>query len=140
MRHYPDVYDSVLTQLSAADRQLIEATLAGLRFVRNRMSLVGQLDVIDARPGEPGDDGVAAWTWRSMPPPELPASPQGRAWELSRYEAYQAQLAGRTIGATFERVAAFLTLATEKASPAGDDAAQAHRAGRAGGARIEVAG
>jgi hypothetical protein len=33
-----------------------------------------------------------------------------QAWEMARYRAYQAELAGRTIGETFRRAVAFLTL------------------------------
>lgn len=58
------------------------------------------------------DRGVTAWTWRSLPEPALGSlPPRGQAWEMTRYRAYQAQLAGHTIGETFGRAAAFLKLA-----------------------------
>ena len=37
LRHHPGPYDSVMAGQSPAQRQQIEATLAGLRFVRNRL-------------------------------------------------------------------------------------------------------
>ena len=47
-----------------------------------------------------------------MPEPDLGSlPPRGQAWEMTRYRAYQAQLAGHTIGETFGRAAAFLKLA-----------------------------
>jgi hypothetical protein len=39
----------------------------------------------------------------------------GRAWEMTRYQAYEAQLAGHSIGETFGRAAAFLKLASAQA-------------------------
>lgn len=48
-----------------------------------------------------------------MPEPDLGSLPHpGRAWEMTRYRAYQAQLAGHSIGKTFGRAAAFLNLAS----------------------------
>jgi len=41
----------------------------------------------------------------------LPA--RGQEWEMSRYREYQAHLAGRPVGETFRRAAAFLNLASE---------------------------
>lgn len=44
-----------------------------------------------------------------MPEPKLTTlAPRGQAWEMTRYQAYQAQLAGRTIGETVTRAATFL--------------------------------
>jgi hypothetical protein len=37
--------------------------------------------------------------------------PRGQAWETMRYRAFQAQLAGHTIGETFGRAAQFLKMA-----------------------------
>lgn len=48
-----------------------------------------------------------------MPEPDLGSLPHpGRAQEMTRYRAYQAQLAGHSIGKTFGRAAAFLNLAS----------------------------
>jgi hypothetical protein len=119
VRHHPDTYDAVLAARTGAERRLIEGTLAGLRFVRNRMG--SQLDHVDfirpqSRGRGPGDDRLTAWTWKSLPTPSMSSlPPSGRAWELRRYRAYQAHLAGASIGDTFGRVARFLTLAAASA-------------------------
>ena len=56
-----------------------------------------------------------------MPDPALASlPPHGRAWEITRYAAYQAHLAGRTTGEVFGRVAAFLELTAAKAMPVTD--------------------
>jgi hypothetical protein len=122
VRYHPVTYDGVLAGQPPAERGLTEGTLAGLRFVRNWM---GQhLDPADFI--QPRDSGarlgggrITAWTWKSVPEPALaPLPPRGQAWELTRYQAYEAQLAGRTIGEPFRRAAAFLKLAAEQASGA----------------------
>ncbi len=59
-----------------------------------------------------GGDGAAAWAWHPLPEPGLgQLAPRARRWELSRYRAYQARLAGRDIARTFARCAEFLALA-----------------------------
>ena len=70
-------------------------------------------DFIQPEQSQPGADrGVTAWTWRPVPEPDLGSlPPRGQAWEMTRYRAYQAQLAGHTIGETFGEAAAFLKLA-----------------------------
>ena len=61
-----------------------------------------------------------------MPEPKLaPLSPRGRSWEMARYQAYQAQLAGHTIGETFTQTAAFLKLAAADAPSLTDPSAHA---------------
>jgi hypothetical protein len=124
VRHYPDVYDSVMAEQAPAERGLIEETLAGLRFVRNRMG--HEVDHVDfirpraSRPG-PGDGPITAWTWRSVPEPALASLPRrGQAWEMTRYRAYEAQLAGQTIGSVFARASAFLKLTAAHATSATD--------------------
>jgi hypothetical protein len=120
VRYHPETYDAVLAAQGPADRRLIEDTLAGLRFVRNRMGL--QIDHVDfvqlaERDQEAGENAVTAWRWTSVRKPsltELP--PRGQEWETSRYRAYQAQLAGHTMAETLGRVSAFLLLAAEKAT------------------------
>ena len=58
--------------------------------------------------------GVAAWTWKAVPEPALRAlTPRGRAWELDRYQAYQAQLVSRPVGETFTQATAFLGIAAD---------------------------
>jgi hypothetical protein len=115
VRHHPQWYDTVLARQSPPQRRLIEETLAGLCFVRNRIGEeVDLAELID--PGGPGpvtaDEPITGWTWKPVPPPSLESvSPRERAWEISRYQAYQAQLAGHSIGEVFGRAAAFLKLA-----------------------------
>lgn len=127
VRYYPEAYDSALACQGPAERQLIEQTLAGLRFVRNQMgSAADQVDFI-RRPGSrprAGEGGITAWTWQSQPEPELAAiAPRGQAWELTRYQAYESQLAGHPVGETFGRSAAFLGLAASTATSVTDASA-----------------
>ncbi|HTS98741.1 MAG TPA: hypothetical protein VMI33_19195 [Streptosporangiaceae bacterium] len=132
VRYHPDTYDAVLAGQPEPERPLIEGTLAGLRFVRNRMGqYLDPVDFIQPEPGEgPGDARITAWTWKPVPEPVLEALPsRGQEWEMTRYREYQAQLVGRTVGETFGRAAAFLelTAAASEADPpaAGDPAATA---------------
>jgi hypothetical protein len=113
VRYHPQAYESVLRAQDPAERQAVEGTFAGFRFVRNRMGFhADPVDFIQPQESRPGDDpGVTAWTWRSLPEPGLASlPPRGQAWEMRRYRAYQAQLAGHTIGEIFGRAAAFLNL------------------------------
>ena len=105
---------------AVTERRLIEGTLAGLRFVRNRIG--SEADLADfIRPGLPGPGArrarVTGWTWMQVPTPALRSlPPRARAWEMTRYHGYRAQLAGRTTGETFGRAVAFLTLAAGDAA------------------------
>jgi hypothetical protein len=102
----------VLDGLPRARRRAIEETLGGLRFVRNRMG--HHLDPDDLI--QPVGGRITAWTWKPVPEPALASlPPRGQAWEMTRYRAYQAHLAGRTVGDTFGRAAVFLELATDRA-------------------------
>jgi hypothetical protein len=115
VRHHPDAYDAVMAGQPPGQRELIDGTLAGLRFVRNQIGHGANLaEFID--PGAPGPGAgtgpITAWAWKPMPEPELASLPQrGRAWEMTRYRAYQVHLAGRTTGESFGRAARFLQLA-----------------------------
>jgi hypothetical protein len=117
VRYHSDVYHGVLAGYEAAERRVIEGTFGGLRFVRNRMGYYADhADFI--RPSRdhsgPGAVPVAEWTWRPMPEPGLDALPaRGQEWEMTRYRAYQVELAGRRLGETFERAAAFLQCAAD---------------------------
>jgi hypothetical protein len=112
VRYHPDVYDGVLEGYDAGERRVIDGTFGGLRFVRNWMGFhLDHSDFIEPRcsPGSPGAGLIADWTWRSLPEPVLAALPErGREWEMTRYREYQAQLAARPLGETFDRAAAFL--------------------------------
>jgi hypothetical protein len=131
VRHHPDAYDGVLAGQSPPERQLIEETLTGLRFVRNQIG--DEADLAEfIEPGESGHGAqrgrITGWTWRSVTEPPLgPLSPRGQAWETTRYRAYQAQLAGHTIGETFGRAGAFLKLAAASAPAITDASAHAAR-------------
>jgi hypothetical protein len=110
VRHHPDAYDHALARLAQAERQQVEGTLAGLRFVRNQIG--GEADLTDfIAAGEPGvpAERIVGWTWVPVPEPSLaPLSPRSQAWEKSRYRAYQAHLAEHAISETFKRAEAFL--------------------------------
>jgi len=112
VRYHPETYAHTLARQDAARRRIVEETFAGLRFVRNRMGY-------DAHPADfiqPLDSGagIAAWTWKLVPEPSLGAlTPRGRAWELTRYQAYQNRLASRTVGEIFTQATAFLGLAAD---------------------------
>jgi len=110
VRYHPDAYDGVLAGHAAAERQAIEGTFGGLRFVRNQMGYyLDHADFIQS-----GAGAIAAWTWRPLPEPLLDALPaRGQEWELTRYREYQARLAGQPVGETFRRAAAFLRRASE---------------------------
>jgi hypothetical protein len=131
VRYHPDTYDGLLTGRPPADRRMIEETLAGLRFVRNRMGqYLDPADFIRPAEGRPGgrDSRIRASTWKSVPKPELAWLPSLRQdWEMTRYRAYEAQLAGHSVGETFELAAAFLKLAAAEATPVADARAHAAR-------------
>ena len=128
VRYHPGRTNGVMGAKSPAERRLIEGTLAGLRFVRNRLGQdVDLVDFIQPEPScsRPGNGGILAWTWKSAPAPLASLPPRAHAWEMTRYRAYQAQLAGRPIGETFGRAAAFLTLTAARAMSVTDNNAQA---------------
>ena len=111
VRYHPGAYDRAMAAQPVADRRRVEGTLGGLRFVRNRMGYhLDPADVIETQgPGSAERGGITAWRWRPLAVPVLGSlPPRGREWEMSRYRAYQAELAGHTIGETFRRASAFL--------------------------------
>jgi hypothetical protein len=121
VRYHRHAYKSAMKSRAPARRRAVEGTLAGLRFVRNWMGYhLDPADFIQREQGQPGADrGVTAWKWRPVPEPDLGSlPPRGQAWEMTRYRAYQAQLAGHTIGETFGRAAAFLKLAVPHSAAA----------------------
>ncbi|HTQ91267.1 MAG TPA: hypothetical protein VMK84_17415 [Streptosporangiaceae bacterium] len=117
VRYHPDIHGDVLAHQDVADRRMTEDTFAGLRFVRNRMGHdADPADFIQPAGPAPGAavPRIAAWTWKSLPEPALASlTPSGRQWEMTRYRAYQAQLAGRPVGETFTHATEFLRLAAE---------------------------
>jgi anti-sigma B factor antagonist len=122
VRHHPGVYDTVMASHTPAERQQIEESMAGLRYVRNWISRGGGLDeVIDTGTG---NRRVTNWTWTPIGEPALAwLPPRAQAWELARYRAYQARLAGHTIGATFVQAVTFLTLTGAGAASSSTDTA-----------------
>lgn len=129
VRQYTDLYDDVLAAHTAVQRPEIEGTLAGLRFVRNTMSLPGGQTEFISPPASPGPDGgvLAAWTWRRMPEQARGLLPAAGSWETTRYRAYTAWLAGRPVGEVFGRAAAFLHRAAAEAVPSAGAGALAGR-------------
>ena len=131
VRYHEATYDAVIADQTPAERRLIEGTLAGLRFVRNRIGY--EVDLAEfIEPGAPGpsaDEGpVTGWTWMSAPEPALASlPPRARSWEMTRYRAYQDQLARHTIGEIFGRAVAFLELTAANAPSMTDISAHAAR-------------
>ncbi len=124
VRHHPQAYDGVMALQAPAQCQLVEGTLTGLRFVRNQIGDRADLGEF-IEPGDPGpgqgEDRITGWTWKPVPEPVLQAvSPRGRAWERTRYRAYQAYLAGHPVAQAFDRAAAFLNLAAANAPSVSD--------------------
>lgn len=105
--------------------------MTGLRFVRNRIGHEADLAEF-IEPGAPGlgagTGHITGWTWKPAPEPALGSlPPRGQAREMTRYRAYQAQLAGHTIGETFARAAGFLKQTAANATSITDISAHAAR-------------
>jgi hypothetical protein len=110
VRYHPDAYDGVLAGHGRDEREVIEGTFGGLRFVRNQMGYY--LDHADFI--KPGSAAIASWSWRPLPEPGLDSLPaRGQEWEMARYREYQARLAGQPVGETFTCATAFLGRASE---------------------------
>ena len=129
VRHHLDAHDQVMADQTPAKRQLVEGTLAGLRFVRNRIGDKADLAEF-IEPSETGQDSgagrITGWTWKPVPESKLASlTPRKQAWEITRYQAYQAQLARHTIGETFGRATAFLKRAVADAPSLTDASAHA---------------
>jgi len=128
VRHHAEAYDAAMAAQARAERQLVENTLAGLRFVRNQIG--GRADIgefIEAGPGA-GDGCITGWTWKPVPEPALASlPPRGQAWEMTRYQSYQAHLAAHTVGEVFGPAAAFLKLAAANAPSVTGASAPARR-------------
>jgi anti-anti-sigma factor len=119
VRHHPGVYDDVIAASTPAGRRLISETLAGLRFARNWISRGAPLG--EAIETGAGTRRITQWTWKPISEPAhawLP--PRAQGWELARYGAYQARLAGHAIGETVGQVVPFLTLTGANATSSTD--------------------
>ena len=103
----------------------------GRRHASSSLSARTEADLAEfiepSAPGPGAGDGrVTAWTWKSVPEPALASlPPRGQAWEITRYRAYQAQLAGHTIAEIFGRATEFLKLAAANAPSITDVSAHA---------------
>ena len=107
VRYHPRDYETALAS-KAVRRRKTEETLEGLRYVRNQLGR----SVNPAEFVRPAADDGTAWEWNPLPEPGLGAlTPRARQWELSRYRAYQARLAGHDITRTFARCTEFLAQA-----------------------------
>lgn len=129
VRYHIGVYDDVLAAQAPAQRLAIEETLAGLRFVRNQIGHEVDLgEFVEPDRAGASTASLTCWTWKSVPRPALASlPPRARAWETSRYRAYQAQLAGHTIGEIFKRAVEFLNLTAAKATSIPDNSGHAAR-------------
>ena len=75
-----------------------------------------------------GSRRITRWTWEPTSEPALAwLPPRAQAWELARYRAYQARLAGHTIGKTFGRAVTFLTITGANAAASSDTGQHATR-------------
>lgn len=114
VRYHPHDYENALAS-KAVRRRKTEEALEGLRYVRNQLGK--SVEPAEFVCSATRDDGSTAWTWRPQPEPGLGAlTPRARRWELSRYRAYQARLAGRDIVRTFNRCTEFLIQAADFAA------------------------
>jgi hypothetical protein len=121
VRYHPRDYETALASKDVRRRKT-EGTLAGLRYVRNQLGksvdpaefvcpAVSDASVASVA-SDDGAPDAGGWTWRPLPEPALGGlAPRGRQWELSRYHAYQEQLAERDIALTFARCTEFLAQA-----------------------------
>jgi hypothetical protein len=110
VRYHPDRYDRELAGRPETERQLIEDTLAGLRFVRNRVGNdIDQSHFIQPATVTADSGRVQDWIWSPLPEPSCESlSPRGLAWEMERYRAYESRLADRAVVATFSCAGTFL--------------------------------
>jgi hypothetical protein len=114
VRYYPDSYDALLDSQPQLQREEIEQTLAGLRYVRNQMGV--HLD-----PAEFISQDGGALAWSLLPPPDPgDLSQRGQEWENSRHRAYTSRLAGQPVARAFKLAGGFLRVAAE-AAPAWTD-------------------
>jgi hypothetical protein len=123
VRYQPCEYDATLESLRPAEREEVEQTLAGLRYVRNQMGLhIDPVDFLQAHPASPGTGTLApggpTWTWSPLPAPLIrDLTPRGQEWEYSRYQAYRCWLAGHPVSRAFTLSAGFLQQAAAIRSP-----------------------
>jgi len=112
VRHHLQAYDKVLDSHPLTERQRIEATSGGLRFVRNQIGDHADLaEFIEPAEHPAGKACASALRWRPVPEPPFGRRPaRAQEWERGRYHAYRAALEGCPIGECFARAAQFLTM------------------------------
>ena len=133
VRHHPDEYDAVMAgqpagRSAAGSRERWrDCASSGTGWAMKSITLTSSAP--DPSRSGTGDDRITAWTWTSLPAPALDSlPPRGQAWEMTRYRAYQAHLAGHTVGEVFARATAFLKLAAATgAAPVPDLSTQGGR-------------
>jgi hypothetical protein len=118
IRQYMDIYEAVLAAHDPAQRSMVEGTLSGLRYVRNQTtSETISAEFISPPAGAKGYGVPAAWGWNHIAEPPLDDLPEDvRSWELTRYQEYEAWLAGNVVGDVFQRATGFLDLAVARAA------------------------
>ena len=116
IRQYMDIYEAVLAAHDPAQRSMVEGTLSGLRYVRNQTtSETISAEFISPPAGAKGYGVPAAWGWNHIAEPPLDDLPEDvRSWELTRYQEYEAWLAGNVVGDVFQRATGFLDLAVAR--------------------------
>jgi hypothetical protein len=116
IRQYMDIYEAVLAAHDPAQRSMVEGTLSGLRYVRNQTtSETISAEFISPPAGAKGYGVPAAWGWNHIAEPALDDLPEDvRSWELTRYQEYEAWLAGNVVGDVFQRATGFLDLAVAR--------------------------
>ena len=116
IRQYMDIYEAVLAAHDPAQRSMVEGTLSGLRYVRNQTtSETISAEFISPPAGAKGYGVPAAWGWNHIAEPPLDDLPEDvRSWELTRYQDYEAWLAGNVVGDVFQRATGFLDLAVAR--------------------------
>jgi hypothetical protein len=113
VRYHLQAYEKALASTTVRRRKT-EETLEGLRYVRNELGRTADPTAFVAP--VTGGDGTTPWSWHPLPEPELGRlAPRSLQWELSRYRAYQARLAGHPITRSFTRCTEFLAMAADLA-------------------------
>jgi hypothetical protein len=118
IRQYMDSYEAVLAAHDPAQRSMVEGTLTGLRFVRNQTSSETVSEEFISPPTGGKKYGVpAAWHWNHIAEPAFDQLPDDvGSWERTRYQEYEAWLAGNVIGDVFQRATGFLDRAVARVS------------------------
>jgi hypothetical protein len=116
VRYHPQAYDGVLAGQAPAQRQLTEGTLSVLSGTGSATKPISLSSSSPASLGRALAKGASRSGCGSQYRTALASpSPRGQAWEMTRYRAYQAHLAGHTLGEVFGPATAFLKQAAANA-------------------------